>query len=39
MIVNALTTPKNVKQTALILCLDEQAVKNIVKTRNIIVND
>ena len=39
MIVNALTTTKSIKQTAFVLCLDEQTVRKIAETKNIPVND
>lgn len=39
MVANALTTTKSVKQTAMILCLDEQIVKNIAEEKGISVND
>ena len=39
MIVNALTTTKSIKQTAFVLCLEEQTVRKIAETKNIPVND
>ena len=39
MVVNALTTTKNVGQTALILHLDENDIRKIAEDRNIPIND
>ena len=39
MVVNALTNTKSIKQTALLLSLDEQMVKDIAKAKNMTIDN